>query len=502
VNQKDIILLDAWRHGQMSDEEFGELQRRLHEDAETRAALIALADLEEALTGLAAAPEAEPGISRMRIANVVPFGISAAAVILAAIGLAIWWPETQEDPLVARSHYDDREWPIQTVATWKRQAIAPTTLTLDRGSAQLRSESGADIVIEGPALFGVESASSGVLFEGAVNARVDEPGSSYSVQVSDLRIVDLGTEFRVAVLDNDRVAIEVVDGTIEVQSRNRRPAFFWNFDEDQQAAPRLVLGDGTRSVEGLVGSGALAFDNSSRAEAIIAEGTAAKVGSGTMAFGSGITLEALFVSRWTGQRGDYDEIFRKEDGQHRILLSFQNDVDDRDYDLPKVEPGPVLSFGLHLEGQGYSELDMPLDGREGRPSVADLTDGSVHHVVATYDSFTGEKALFIDGVKCFHHRFPVGTLILSGGPTAAVIGNYKRWEPFNGVIDELALYEFALTSDEIATHHRRAQKGKSYFEFPFPKADETNRWSVEKRFDAGQKFILNRRTGKPIPHSG
>ena len=160
---------------------------------------------------------------------------------------------------------------------------------------------------------------------------------------------------------------------------------------------------------------------------------------------------------------DYDEIFRKEDGNHRMLLSFQNDDDVNNFDVPEVTPGPCLSFGLHLEQHGYSELDMPLDGRDGRPTMGELTDGRPHHIVAAYDSFTGQKAIYVDGRLRFSHDFPVGNLILNGGPSPAVIGSHRNSEPFTGTIDEVAFYDFALSPDEISAHHQRAMRGEPYF---------------------------------------
>ena len=57
---------------------------------------------------------------------------------------------------------------------------------------------------------------------------------------------------------------------------------------------------------------------------------------------------------------DYDEIYRKEDGNCRVLLSFQNDgMTNAVHSEPAVAAGPCLSFGLHLAGRDYKELDMP-----------------------------------------------------------------------------------------------------------------------------------------------
>ncbi|MDP6725592.1 MAG: hypothetical protein QF536_10445, partial [Arenicellales bacterium] len=63
-------------------------------------------------------------------------------------------------------------------------------------------------------------------------------------------------------------------------------------------------------------------------------------------------------TRWDG----YNEIFRKEDGNRRVLFSFQ-------------ENGRILSLGLNIGG--YIECDAPID-------LATLMDGRWHHCAATF----------------------------------------------------------------------------------------------------------------------
>ena len=137
---------------------------------------------------------------------------------------------------------------------------------------------------------------------------------------------------------------------------------------------------------------------------------------------------------------------------------------------------------------------MPLDGRDGRPTVAALTDGRPHHVVATFDSFTGRKAIFIDGTLRFEHLYPEGTLIVSGGPEPAFIGSMLGRENFHGDIDELALYDFALTPDEIAEHHERARRGETYFG-PRPTRPNAARWQAITRVTKGQTRVFNSKNG-------
>lgn len=63
MNQQDLERLDAWRHGRISESEFDVLQDRLWADAQLRAELRALADVEAGLSALAATAGALRGVS-------------------------------------------------------------------------------------------------------------------------------------------------------------------------------------------------------------------------------------------------------------------------------------------------------------------------------------------------------------------------------------------------------------------------------------------------------
>jgi hypothetical protein len=209
---------------------------------------------------------------------------------------------------------------------------------------------------------------------------------------------------------------------------------------------------GAGRTAGLAGPGAASFDN--------AGGTQVNLGNAGFVVTSGVTIEAMITPNWTGNAFDYDEIFRKEDGGNRLLFSFQNDPNNGGAN-PSVGPGPVLSFGLNAGG--YGELDLPLDGLDGRPTISDL-NGGTHHVLATYDAATGEKAIWIDGEKLWNVLLTPGTNIVSGGGANAYIGAVNGGENFNGIIDEFAFYDRALTPAEIAEHFANSlNPGLNYF---------------------------------------
>ncbi|MFM8379141.1 MAG: LamG-like jellyroll fold domain-containing protein [Planctomycetia bacterium] len=456
-----------------------------------------------------------PGGARRRAGGPLPGLGRVAAVlgglVLAAASLMLLVTAGREEPLPLNpvpGSYDTRQLPLVTVASLEvdgeaSRPLSPSTLRPDKATA-LRSASGADVNVAQSAVFGVTARDAGALYGGSVQARLTEPDANFSVTAANLRIVDKGTAFRVDRIDDEHVAVTVLDGEVEVQSRVRLPVCYWPFDDamagsastaDVVGGLSATLGSGAMPVPGLVGSGAVRFDNTRPAEATIAGGTGDEVGTGLLAMAEGITLEAMVVSAWSGRFKDYDEIYRKEDGDARVLLSFQNDgANFGEYTEPAVPPGPCLSFGLHLAGRGYRELDMPLDGLDGRPTLAEITDGKPHHVVATYDSFTGCKAIFIDGRKRFENVYPVGTLVRCGGPAAAEIGNSRGGEPFSGVIDEFAIYDFSLTPAEIEEHHARVLVGHTYFGAD-PPAPGTPRWQAVTRLVEGQSRVFNQATG-------
>jgi hypothetical protein len=458
---------------------------------------------------------------RLRVSSVGNLLRGGLAALAAAAILMLTITGRDDTERTTVGGYDTRQLPSQTVGTLIQSAAAGlplvrTTLSAAGQSSRLRTVAGADVELDAPGVFGLMSGDSGALFEGGVRARVTAPEQSYSIEAANLRVVDLGTEFRVDRIDGDRIAVTVLDGEVEVQSRLRLPLVHWSFDDldDEQRTTTdaihslaAVAGPAVKPAIGLVG-GAACFDNSSEAFLRVEGGKGDKVGTGLLSFSTGISIEALIAPQWSGKPFDYDEIWRKEDGNSRVLLSFQNDrTKHAGFSVPPVAAGPCLSFGLQVTAPGtagprYDELDMPLDGRDGRPSLADLTDGRPHHVVATFDSFTGVKAIFIDGSLRFSHAYPAGSLIVSGGPEPGFIGSSRGAENFTGSIDELSLYDFALTADEVVEHHRRLLSGKPALPpTAFVRSDSGDRplhWQGVTRLVEGQTRVFDQRSGLPV----
>ncbi len=427
---------------------------------------------------------------------------TAAALLLVPALIAYFFLTRPAPPAALPGEFA----PVATLTLPDSATLADATITdsplapgrvidLLTGRADLHFADGTQVTLgatHGRSSLRIESPSHATLLAGEMTAHVPPGAAGFTVDTPSLRVIDLGTRFAISVPDKGDTQVHVFEGAVQVQARPRLPRVYFNFDDPNTITDpfsnRQALMQGTAvRAKGIIGDGAMQFDNHTSAQVVIKPATAATATTSpattssttdaTFLVRDGITIEVLMIPKWTAQGWstrtaanpdgspfDYDQIFRKEDADRRILLSFQNDLGGQQVVIPVVDPGPCLTFGLNLEGIGYNEMDMRLDGISGRPTLAELQDGKPHHLVATYDAATGLKAIYIDGTLRFRHRFPPGTRIVTGGNNPAIIGNSQpQDEPFNGVLDEFAFYDFALTPAEVAGHWRNVQAGRNYF---------------------------------------
>lgn len=143
-------------------------------------------------------------------------------------------------------------------------------------------------------------------------------------------------------------------------------------------------------------------------------------------------IEEITLSAWVMPVAftAYNEIFRKEDGDHRLLFSFQHN-------------GSVLSLGIHVAGRGYQELDAPIN-------ATDIMDGQWHHVAGVFDGTV--MKVYLDGQAIATLDMP-GKLV-SGGLAPAYIGSSGGGgEFFQGAIDDLQIWDRALKAEQIGASY-------------------------------------------------
>jgi uncharacterized repeat protein (TIGR02543 family) len=151
-------------------------------------------------------------------------------------------------------------------------------------------------------------------------------------------------------------------------------------------------------------------------------------------------LYAITISAWvkpdTGSLDQRREIYRKDDGSEGLqLFSFQ---DSSFHDCSGGGgTGGCISFGLNIGGE-YSELDVNIDAADWENKWSLVT--------ATYQGSV--RKIYKDGVE-------IGSEDISGdigrsGSNDLFIGSYNGSDEFfKGLIDEVKLYNRALSPSEI-----------------------------------------------------
>jgi hypothetical protein len=386
-------------------------------------------------------------------------------------------------------------------------------LKIESGIVQLELKRGVTLLVEGPARWSIEGDNRAILKWGKIIAKVPSQAIGFTVETPQAKIVDLGTEFGIATkvsgetevnVFRGRVLVEpvakatlpshesfvlqageakriAVGGTVTVANANktgtwkiladrllsRQQVFpdslvaYWGFEKtdrrevpDERSSHHGAMGGSTR-VGGIAGRGALRFGNNGERVRI-------PMADSEGAFGAELTIEAAIISSWSGKAHDDDYIFRKQDGGvSTIKFALMND------DSGEIE-GPALAFDVSTN-RGVQSLRMPFDGRDGRPTFAEFTNGQPHHIVAIFNGTLGEMSLFVDGVMGVRQSIDKGALLgRDERSTAAKSETRKPSDSLNGVLDEVALYRAALSHKEIWLHWNNLIVGRSFFEQSAP----------------------------------
>ncbi|MGA2617425.1 MAG: LamG-like jellyroll fold domain-containing protein [Thermoguttaceae bacterium] len=97
----------------------------------------------------------------------------------------------------------------------ERTLTAGRTLVLRQGLAEVLFESGAIVILQGPAEFELQSPGSALLARGRLTARVSARAVGFTICTPTATIVDRGTEFAVAVGRDGVTEVEVFTGKVE-----------------------------------------------------------------------------------------------------------------------------------------------------------------------------------------------------------------------------------------------------------------------------------------------
>lgn len=228
-------LFADYASGNIADAELQSLEAALREDADLRREFIEYMNVDSALGDLAALSDLEIAeldtvpegcvatasakrTPRQRRA-VVAFAGGIALALLVAVSLWIAWPRVNPAAnLVAGVDYVLKTGEHKA---WDDTELPTGVYLLERGLVHLRFGSGVMVYLEAPARFDAVSERRIVLHHGRLSASVPPAGSGFTIETPEAEVIDFGTEFSVDV-DGGASEVHVFDGLVRVQPRTAK----------------------------------------------------------------------------------------------------------------------------------------------------------------------------------------------------------------------------------------------------------------------------------------
>jgi hypothetical protein len=127
---------------------------------------------------------------------------------------------------------------------------AGKVLKLERGLAEIQFQCGARALLEGPATLELLSGKSAQLRRGKLTARAPGPAVGFEILTPEGKVIDLGTEFGMAVSDSGAADVYVVEGKVEAYATNANHAPIQATRLTQNEAAQIVGGTVARKAYG------------------------------------------------------------------------------------------------------------------------------------------------------------------------------------------------------------------------------------------------------------
>jgi hypothetical protein len=233
LSDKEILelneLCNALVDGAISEKQKSRLSQWLATSAEARRYYVRAMGLSSSLISYASemqteAPEIHAAPSK--IISVFKWIVPLAAA--ASVGGLIWFlrpvsktisKQSPPDEFVAQlTGLKDSQWETDTSPLKSgARLLKGQRLELTRGFAEITFDSGAQVVLEGPAAFDLKSAWEATLYRGTLKASVPPQAIGFRISNPSVEVVDLGTEFTMSADASGAAEVLVLKGQVEAQ---------------------------------------------------------------------------------------------------------------------------------------------------------------------------------------------------------------------------------------------------------------------------------------------
>jgi ferric-dicitrate binding protein FerR (iron transport regulator) len=231
--------INALINGTISEAEHQSLQNRLKEDATARAIFRERMDIEAGLRTWAADGgakhqlEISDSASKKSLRSGWGLHMTLLATAASILAIAVWWTQRPDQDQLNLADQQNRttppatqptapalgRWIAQSQCVWQQPPslsdgmLSAGMIKLTSGAAELRFDSGTNVVLEGPCELLVSTADSARLLAGKVHVNVTEVSNGFLLETPEAQIIDEGTQYAVA-LDSQATEVHVFDGSV------------------------------------------------------------------------------------------------------------------------------------------------------------------------------------------------------------------------------------------------------------------------------------------------
>ena len=225
TNDSRFEIIRRCQDGEASGEELAQLESWLREDEDFRLDYLRYQNVDVALEMVALSETAVPS-SETRAVKWKVWPTLAAAAVFAVLGLLaglVWQsPETTKEYVATLALAEQCEWE-NGEPLMEGQRVAAGSLRLRSGTAMLRFDAGASVLMRGAVELELRSRSRAVLRGGEVMVRAEEEAAGFLLETPASQVTDLGTEFAVKVERSGATEVHVLEGLVSYRKPESGP---------------------------------------------------------------------------------------------------------------------------------------------------------------------------------------------------------------------------------------------------------------------------------------
>ena len=220
-----LELLSKYQDDIISDDDMQRMEELILSDDDAKLMAVTVMDMDAEIVmqneSLSLTPEIPVTLeSKSKTKPVITFILSMAAALLIGLFINTSSTNNSQGPEIVAIVTDcqNAEWASYGSENRMGKSIHTGDVKLLSGSAEFTFTNGARVRIKAPASLRIHNNISMALEYGQLSAHIPEAAKGFTIDTSDLRVIDLGTEFAVNLPQGGEAEVHVFSGLVQTES--------------------------------------------------------------------------------------------------------------------------------------------------------------------------------------------------------------------------------------------------------------------------------------------